>query len=146
MQSAWVAATVSRPVPVRTGNLHTHGLASETHRTPGFAGEEHLVAQVCASSAVLPIPLRMSKKNKKNTAEDASQTGSACACLPMPERQIPRLMLSIDEVTVATGIGRDLLYVHLRTGALPSVQMGRRRLVRVADLQAWVERLPATAA
>lgn len=36
------------------------------------------------------------------------------------------------------GIGRTRLYEELGSGAIPSFQLGRRRLIRVAALESWM--------
>lgn len=43
------------------------------------------------------------------------------------------------------GIGRTKLYEALSSGVLPSYRVGTRRLIRVADLEAWLEAQPANA-
>lgn len=55
----------------------------------------------------------------------------------------PRLLLSVDEATAALGISRSKVYQYLRTGRLPSVTLGRRRLIRSDDLCAFVAELGA---
>ena len=58
-----------------------------------------------------------------------------CNCA---QRALPPLMLSIGDTCEATGIKKDKLYEYLRTGSLPSVVIGRRRLIRRTDLEQWV--------
>lgn len=36
------------------------------------------------------------------------------------------------------GIGRTRLYEELGSGGIPSFQLGRRRLIRIAALEAWM--------
>lgn len=45
---------------------------------------------------------------------------------------------TIAQVLAAVPISRAYLYLELRSGRLRSFTMGRRRLVAVADLDAWV--------
>lgn len=58
---------------------------------------------------------------------------------PRPEPH--RRLLSVRDVTAATGLGRTRVYEEFRNG-LPSVRVGRRRLIRTEDLEAWLSRLP----
>jgi excisionase family DNA binding protein len=46
----------------------------------------------------------------------------------------PRLTFTVEEVAVVLGIGRTLAYEGVRTGAIPSVRVGRRVLVPKAAL------------
>jgi excisionase family DNA binding protein len=41
----------------------------------------------------------------------------------------PRLALGVQEVADALGISRELVKQMIRTGKLPSVKLGRRRLI-----------------
>jgi excisionase family DNA binding protein len=45
------------------------------------------------------------------------------------------------EAAVLVGIGRTKLYQALNAGVLPSFKIGARRLVRVAEIEAWLRRL-----
>lgn len=47
-----------------------------------------------------------------------------------------KLSVSIDDAAAMTGISRSNLYERIAAGQLPFVQLGARRLVRVADLLA----------
>ena len=38
------------------------------------------------------------------------------------------------------GLSRSTLYEHLKAGSLPSISIGRRRFVRLTDLEAFVDR------
>ena len=55
---------------------------------------------------------------------------------------VPALLVSPDDAARLLAIGRTALYALLGSGDLPSVQIGRRRRVRVSDLEAFVEHLP----
>ena len=46
----------------------------------------------------------------------------------------PRLTLTVEEAARVLGIGRTLAYEGVRTGAIPSVRVGRRLLVPKAAL------------
>jgi len=51
------------------------------------------------------------------------------------------LVLSVEACARVTGLGRTKLYEALATGELPSLKIGRRRLIRVATLEAWLASL-----
>lgn len=54
----------------------------------------------------------------------------------------PRLLLNLDEVAASLGgLSRAHLYRLITSGQLTSVKCGRRRLVSVAALDAYVKRL-----
>jgi excisionase family DNA binding protein len=50
-----------------------------------------------------------------------------------------KLLVSLEEATGVLGLGRSNLYRLIDTGALKTVKIGRRRMVRVSDLHAFVE-------
>lgn len=54
-----------------------------------------------------------------------------------------RLALSVDEAADAVGISRVYLYAELKAGRLASKKIGKRRLIPVAALQAWLDAVPA---
>lgn len=61
------------------------------------------------------------------------------------ERRIPRLALSMREAADAYGIDRHRLQQAIAAGELPAARLGRRRLrIRVADLDAWLDRYRVT--
>lgn len=62
------------------------------------------------------------------------------AAEPRPPERIDRLAYSPAEAARALGISRAKLYLLLDEGALPSIRLGRRRLIRVVDLEAMLER------
>lgn len=47
------------------------------------------------------------------------------------------------EACKVTGIGRSGLYEALKSGALRSHKIGRKRLIMRDDLQAWIKGVPA---
>jgi excisionase family DNA binding protein len=51
----------------------------------------------------------------------------------------PRYALSIDEACKTTGLGRTLIYEEIKEGRLSTLKIGRRRLVPVAALRAWLK-------
>jgi excisionase family DNA binding protein len=50
------------------------------------------------------------------------------------------LLVSVREAAKRLGLGRDAAYRLFREGRLHSVALGRKRLVPVADLGAFIER------
>jgi excisionase family DNA binding protein len=46
--------------------------------------------------------------------------------------------LSVEECAKATGISRAEIYIHIGSGELASIKLGRRRLVRRQSLQDWL--------
>lgn len=52
-----------------------------------------------------------------------------------------RLAVSPAEAATLAGIGRTKLYQAMNAGVLPSFKIGTRRLVRVAEIEAWLMRL-----
>ncbi|MFI5913732.1 helix-turn-helix domain-containing protein [Dactylosporangium sp. NPDC051541] len=51
------------------------------------------------------------------------------------------LLLTVEEAAARLQIGRTLMYDLLRTGAVASVQVGRLRRIRPADLEAYTASL-----
>ena len=60
-----------------------------------------------------------------------------------PEATSPdaRLLYPVEAAARRIGVGRTTLYGLINDGSLPSVQIGRRRLVAEADLLDFVARL-----
>ena len=54
-------------------------------------------------------------------------------------RAVPRVALTIDEAAEALGVSRDHLERHI-LAELRVIRVGRRLLVRVAELERWAER------
>lgn len=54
--------------------------------------------------------------------------------------------ISVEDAAKISGLGRTTVYAAISTGALPSVKFGKRRLVRVAALRAWLQQLERGAA
>lgn len=50
------------------------------------------------------------------------------------------LLISVTEAAKLLSIGRNTAYDLIAAGRLPSVKLGRRRLVSVAALTAWIAR------
>lgn len=51
-----------------------------------------------------------------------------------------KVALSVGEAAQAAGLGRSGLYLAIRAGKLTTLKVGGRRLVRPADLNAWLEK------
>ena len=58
----------------------------------------------------------------------------------------PPLAVSPAEAALLAGIGRTKLYEALNAGLLGAFKIGKRRLVRVAEIEAWLRRLEQAAA
>lgn len=56
----------------------------------------------------------------------------------------PRLAVSPAEAARLTGIGRTTLYEALGSGALRSLKIGKRRLITIEALKAWLAAAEAT--
>jgi excisionase family DNA binding protein len=66
------------------------------------------------------------------------ETDSAAAIVLDPK------LISIKETCIVLGVGRSTVYELIGQGALRSVKIGRRSLVPVEELTAYVERLLAS--
>ncbi len=55
-----------------------------------------------------------------------------------PQRQGPRLALSVDEAAHALSVSRRHLYVLFELGELRSFTSRRRRLVRMSELERYI--------
>ena len=69
-----------------------------------------------------------------NISHDPDIT-SAGATAPRP---LLRLAYSVAEAAAVTGLGRTTLYGLIAQGALPSRKIGKRRIIRGADLEALI--------
>lgn len=49
-----------------------------------------------------------------------------------------RLAYSVPEASSAIGVGKTKLYALIAQGVLPSTLIGKRRLIRAADLEALI--------
>lgn len=52
--------------------------------------------------------------------------------------QLGRLAYSVSEASTAIGVGKTKLYALISQGVLPSTLIGKRRLIRAADLEALI--------
>ena len=56
-----------------------------------------------------------------------------------------QLALTVPEACAVARIGRTSLYAAIKNGELVAAKCGRKTIIRVADLQAWLARLPTVA-
>ncbi len=61
----------------------------------------------------------------------------------MASAEVKPLMVSVESSAAALGLGRTAIFGLLARGDLESVKVGARRLIPVAALEAYVERLRA---
>ena len=52
-----------------------------------------------------------------------------------------RLAVAPAEAARALGLGRTKLYELIATNEIASFKIGSRRLIRVSDIEAWLERM-----
>lgn len=52
---------------------------------------------------------------------------------------LQRLAMSVDEAQKVTGVCRTTLYSAMRDGSLPSLKVGRKRLLLWDDVRQWLE-------
>lgn len=52
---------------------------------------------------------------------------------------------TVDDVAALLGIARGKAYEHVRSGAIPSIRMGKRYLIPRERFHAWLNCEPATA-
>lgn len=62
---------------------------------------------------------------------------------PTDNLTAPKPALSVDEATAETPFSRSFLYAEMAAGRLLSRKAGRRRIILRADLDAWLDALPA---
>jgi excisionase family DNA binding protein len=58
--------------------------------------------------------------------------------LPIPSRKADPLAVSPAEAARLAGLGRTTIYAALGSGALKSLKIGKRRLIAVEALRAWL--------
>jgi excisionase family DNA binding protein len=56
--------------------------------------------------------------------------------MEIPEAMRGKLTLSVDETATLLGVGRQQVYESVRTGAIPSLRMGRRVIIPMPMLLA----------
>ncbi len=52
--------------------------------------------------------------------------------------------VSVPEAARRAGVGRSSIYLAVGRGELPLRKAGRRSLIRLDDLKAWIDRLPTS--
>jgi excisionase family DNA binding protein len=99
-----------------------------------------------AGKCVPAIQEGLKMKLKLDTADNqnCSTTGK------QPESAIRRtnpaaIAVSVGEAAQRAGVGRGYLYEQISKGQLRARKAGRRTLIALADLAAWVEALPTFA-
>lgn len=61
-----------------------------------------------------------------------------------PRPPLPRLALTVEEAAASLGLSRSAMFDVLRSGDGPRVvYVGRKRLIAVRELDAWMERQSA---
>lgn len=55
-----------------------------------------------------------------------------------------RLAISINEAARVAGVGRTRIYQALGDGELPSIKLGRRRLIRLSAIEDWLAKHEAS--
>jgi excisionase family DNA binding protein len=50
--------------------------------------------------------------------------------------------LGVAEAAKAAGVGRTTLFEAIRKGAIPARKVGRRTIITIVDLDAWLDSLP----
>lgn len=58
----------------------------------------------------------------------------------MATRMLEKMLFSIEEAAELLGIGRSTAYDLVKGGELPSVKIGRRRLVPREALHTWIRK------
>ncbi|MGE0044904.1 MAG: helix-turn-helix domain-containing protein [Hyphomonadaceae bacterium] len=57
------------------------------------------------------------------------------------EQSLPQpLAVAPAEAARISGLGRTRLYEAITSGELPSLKIGARRLIKMVDLEAWLDR------
>jgi excisionase family DNA binding protein len=50
--------------------------------------------------------------------------------------------MSVEEAAKAAGVGRTILFEHIRAGHITARKVGRRTIITMDDLDAWLKSLP----
>ena len=61
------------------------------------------------------------------------------------EANVPRMLLTVEQAARLLGVGRTTMFALIRDGDLATVQIGRLRRIRPADLAAYVDQLQTVA-
>ncbi len=54
------------------------------------------------------------------------------------DKTAERLAVSVEDAAAMAGVGRTTLYAALGAGSLRSLKIGKRRLIRLEALEAWI--------
>lgn len=57
--------------------------------------------------------------------------------------QVEKLAYSIEEAAQAASLGRSSIYEEIRASRLRATKVGRRTIIAVDDLRAWLAAMPA---
>jgi excisionase family DNA binding protein len=68
------------------------------------------------------------------------RTGSGDLRKTAVEQQ--KLALSVEEAAKVSGVGRTMLFAEIRKGRITARKVGRRTIIMVDDLDAWLKALP----
>jgi excisionase family DNA binding protein len=63
---------------------------------------------------------------------------------PSPNEGVERLAYSMEDAAKAAGVSRSFIYTEAAAGRLVTRKLGKRRLVHIDDLNAWIK-TPLTA-
>ncbi len=72
--------------------------------------------------------------------EQASRDLNGGLLLTVSASGVPRLAIGLQDAPEALSVGMSTVKKLVREGVLPTFKIGRRRLVRVSDLEALMER------
>jgi len=53
-----------------------------------------------------------------------------------------QIAITVEEAAKAAGVGRTTIFMELRSGRLKGRKIGRRTVVSIEDLNAWLTSLP----
>lgn len=54
-----------------------------------------------------------------------------------------QIAISVEEAARRAGVGRTTIFMELRNGRLKGRKIGRRTVIAVDDLSAWLDSLPS---
>jgi excisionase family DNA binding protein len=111
---------------------------AEDDEAPMLALAARLAAGV--TSAEIQKMLRAIGVSPKPAAKKLGRPKKAIATPPAPARPATpnKLSLSVEEAGAAIGVARSAVYEYIARGDLPSFKLGKRRLILMKDLEAWI--------